>query len=392
MARAAHRTVYLAGMLLALTAKIGLAQNFGLPACKGEQDRAPCTVAQSGPFEDVQLKAGMNAHTVGNHIVVSWVGPAEKVTIGGISVDAPLPLVADDLRQVVIRYSDAPKLKSIIYFYVTRADGSTVTEHREFHGPRSNQIPATVATLGERMQFGDANPGAQVWLPPGYQAGRRYPIVYVADSGDNRGALVADAIRKGELDPVIVVGVDACAKSKLDEYCRGQHYIDMTGYEPYTNPQLFRAYEKFIIDTVVAQVEARYGAPVDASQRAVSGYSNGGAWAASMGLRNPALFGRVIAMSPGGNMLYLVAPKSGTVFAMSGGELEPAFSRHAQCFAGAIVDTGGTATMRLYPSGHSELMWAEEFMVAMKDWLGRPRPQLKLGPSLPTWCRNRSQS
>lgn len=386
MARAANSTIHLAGILLALTAKIGFAQSFGLQPCKGEQDREPCTVTQSGPFKSVQLKPGMNAQVVDNYIVVSWAGPAKKVTMGGIEVDSPLPLVADDLHQVLIRYNKAPKLKSIIYFYVTRADGSTVTEYSEFHGPHSNQIPATAATPGEKMSFGDAAPGAQVWLPPGYQAGRRYPIVYVADSGDNRGALVAEAIRKGELDPVIVVGVDACAKSKRDQYCRGQHYMDMKGFPPYTDPTRFREYEKFLIDTVVAQVEATYGAPEDASQRAVSGYSNGGAWAASMALRNPKLFGRAIAMSPGGNMLYRIAPKGRTVFAMSGGELEPSFTRHAQCFAGAIVDTGGTATMRLYPSGHSEVMWAEEFMVAMKDWLGVPRPQLKLGPSRPTWC------
>lgn len=105
-----------------------------------------------------------------------------------------------------------------------------------------------------------------------------------------------------------------------------------------------------------------------------------------MALRNPELFGRSIAMSPAGTMLYRIPPKTPTVFAMSGGELEPSFSIHAQCFAGAITDAGGTATLRLYPAGHSELMWADEFMAAMKDWLGVPRPQLKPAPARPSWC------
>jgi enterochelin esterase-like enzyme len=376
----------LAGLVLALAAKAGHAQMADLPPCRDEQERGPCTVKQNGPFRHALLEPGMNVQVMDKRIVISWVGAAAQVTIGGITVDTPLPRVARDVHQVVIRYENAPKLKSIVYFYVTRPDGSKFTEYGEFFGPQADRTPAMPKTQGAKMDFGDAVPAAEVWLPPGYDASLRYPIVYVADSGDNRGALVADAIRRGELAPVIVVGVDACARAASGADCRRNNYMD--GLDPpYGDRKRFHAYRKSFIDTVVAQVEARYGAPPDASQRAVAGYSNGADWAGSMAFRHPELFGRAIVMSPGGTVLAHVAPESrATVFALSGGELEPAFTNVARCFSGAVAAAGGTATLRLYPSGHSELMWADAFMAAMKDWLGVPRPPTVPAPARPAWC------
>ncbi len=376
----------LAGLVLALAAKTALAQAADLPPCRDAQDRGPCTVKQSGPIRNARLEPGMNVQVMNKQIVISWVGAAAQVRIGGILVNTPLPRVATDVHQVAIRYENAAQLRSIVYFHVTRSDGSTFTEHGEFFGPRADRAPVLPKTPGVKMDFGDAVPAAEVWLPPGYQAGLRYPIVYVADAGDNRGALVADAIRKGELAPVIVVGVDACARAASGADCRRWNYMD--GLDPpYGDRKRFHAYRKSFIDTVVAQVEARYGAPPDAAQRAVAGYSNGADWAGSMALRHPELFGRAIVMSPGGTVLAHVAPESrATVFAVSGGELEPAFTNVARCFAGAVVGAGGTATLRLYPSGHSELMWADAFMAAMKDWLGVLRPQPVPAPARPAWC------
>jgi enterochelin esterase-like enzyme len=287
-------------------------------------------------------------------------------------------------KLVVIRYPGAARFNSPVYVNVTRRDGSIVQEKGNFLGPDAIRVRNTPETSGEVVDFGQGVPRAQVWLPPGYQAGRRYPIVYVADGGDNRGALAAGAIGRGELEPVIVVGVDACAEAETEHLCRLQHYIEETSGP---DVERFLAYEKFFIHTLVQKIETTYGKPVDATQRAITGYSAGGAWAASMALRHPELFGRAIAMSPSPPVLFRSPPpKTRTVFAMSGGELEPTFSIHAQCFAGAISDAGGTATLRLYPAGHSEPMWTQEFMAAMKDWLGIPRPQLKNAPSRPSWC------
>jgi enterochelin esterase-like enzyme len=385
LSKISQRMMPLAGICFSLASQAALAQRIALQPCAEEKLPFPagCIVPQSAPFKNVQLKPGMNVQAVDEYLVVSWLGPAQKVTLDTLEIYDPLPLVADDLRQVVIRYPGAPKFNSGVGFRVVQLDGRTVKKYGSFHGPQAVSVPETAETPGEIVDFGETLPRAQVWLPPGYQAGRHYPIVYVADSGDNRGALAAAAIRMGELEPVIVVGVDACARTETDQGCRLQHYI-----EENSGPDVarFRAYEKFFILTLVPKVESTYGRPVDATQRAINGYSAGGSWAASMALRNPDLFGRAIAMSPSPPMLYRVPPKTRTVFAMSGGELEPTFSIHAQCFAGTITDAGGTASLRLYPAGHSEPMWGDEFMAAMRDWLGVPRQQFKPAPSRPSWC------
>ena len=384
MSKTTHPVIQLAGVCFAFAAQTALAQRIPLRPCTEERLPFPvgCIVMQSAPFKNIELTPGMNVHAVDGQLVLSWLGPAEKVSLTTVEFHDPLPLVAEDLRQVVIRYAGASRFNSPVYVNVTR-DGRTVQEQANFLGPDAIRVRNIPETPGDVIDFGQALPQARVWLPPKYQAGQRYPIVYVADGGDNRGALVAGAISKGELEPVIVVGVEACAKRETDQRCRLQHYI-----EENSGPDVarFLAYERFFIHTLVPKVEGTYGKPVDATQRAITGYSAGGAWAASMALRHPELFGRSIAMSPSPPMLYRIPPKTGTVFAMSGGELEPTFSIHAQCFAGAISDAGGTASLRLYPAGHSEPMWTQEFMAAMKDWLGIPRPQIKPAPSRPSWC------
>jgi hypothetical protein len=88
----------LTGICLAFTAQRALADSRGLQACKDGKDRGPCTVTQSVPFKNIQLKAGMNVHAVDGQLVVSWLGPAEKVTLNTLEIYDPLPLVAEDLR------------------------------------------------------------------------------------------------------------------------------------------------------------------------------------------------------------------------------------------------------------------------------------------------------
>ena len=139
-------------------------------------------------------------------------------------------------------------------------------------------------------------------------------------------------------------------------------------------------------------MEAQFGVPADRTQRAIAGVSNGAAWAASMALSHPELFGRAIVMSPGGVHLFPPLNQSVGMFALSAGELEPGFANRARCLAGAIVDGGGAATLRTYPAGHSPQFWDQEFVQAMTDWLVTPGAALKPAPSRPSWCPAREAS
>lgn len=386
MAVSPRRISCVAGVILAFGGSAALAQGTKILPCKSEQDPGPCIAAQQGPFKGEQPKPGLSAQVVDKYIVVSWAGPAKEVTMNGIDFEDPLPVVAPNLRQVVIQYADAATTKSAIPLNVLHADGKRTVERVDLFGPQANPEPGSTPVPAEKMDFAGTGLSAHIWLPKDYQAGRRYPIVYVAHSGGNRGELAAEQVRKGKLAPVIVVGVDVCTKSNPDRRCTSK-YIYMDQPRAGVTRKGFVEYEKFFVHTVVPQVEAKYGAPMDASQRAVAGESNGGAWAATVVMRNPELFGRAIAMSPGGANLYDPLEKHPkAVFAMSGGALEPGFSSHARCFAGRVVDAGGTATLRIYPSGHSRLMWEEEFVQAMLDWLGTPASPLKLAPGRPKWC------
>lgn len=368
--RRALRSWTVAGMMLALPPAPAWANPGSIVACTGPADPAPCLLEGDELDRSRLPAAGPAAWVSDNRLVISWVGEADEVRLtGNISLRRPMPKVAPGLYQVVIRYPKAQQTRVQLRFAVKR--GGHVDQLRqaaELIGPQAFAIPEDGGSKLETVAFDHDSPKARVWLPPGYRAGMRYPILYLADGGwTSPGALLAGPIRKGELAPLIVVGVDYAAEGREQPDSRSKTYISVPG-RPLT-PE-FLAHERFLLDTVVPAIEARYGAPPGRRLRAVGGASNGGVWAASMGLRNPGVFGTAFVMSPGMRPAQHGEARSSTRFHVSAGDLEPGFRWAAGCIAGDIVARGGTATFSAYPSGHDTWMWGRILLDHARDWLG----------------------
>jgi len=132
-----------------------------------------------------------------------------------------------------------------------------------------------------------------VFLPPGYDRGRRrYPVLYMQD-GQNlfepQRAFVPGqswkldhAAEKGiahrTVEPVIIVGIDHAGSARVDEYT---HAAD---------------YGRMLIEELKPMIDARYR--TDAEVTAIGGSSLGGLAALFLGLTRPELFTRLAAMSP----------------------------------------------------------------------------------------------
>lgn len=363
-----HAAVIAALVLLATLAAPSWANSRMMIACAGPDDPAPCLI--QGPPDRSRLPAaGPAAWVDGNRLVLSWAGEADEVRVtGNIQFSKPMPRVAPDLFQYVVQYPQAQQTRVQLRFAVKKDGKTEVTaQPTELVGPDAFAILGDGDIEHETVIFGASLPKANVWLPPAYKSGVHYPILYLADGGwTSPGSWLTDPIRRGELPPLIVVGVEYGADEK-DSDLRIKSYLGDAKGQP--RPE-FVAHERFLLDTVIPTIEAKYGAPPERRLRAVGGASNGAVWAASMALRNPGVFGTAFVMSPGMPPAQHGAARPLSRFYMSAGDLEPSFRWRARCVARDIVSRGGVATFDTYPSGHDYWMWGRVMLDNARDWLG----------------------
>lgn len=374
----------------ALTSALAQAHPSTFNPCSGPDDPEPCLVQPAAPDLSRLPAAGAAAWVAGERMVISWVGKADSVNIAGSisQVRSPMPLVADNVRQLIIQFKQAQQVNAAISLRISK-DGN-IENVRLSHGLLGPAATAPVPGGGAAsrvMTFGDANLPVNIWLPPGYRAGQRYPILYLADGGGTSpGSLLAEPIRNGELAPVIVVGIEPCPVEARGSDCRGRTYV--AGFKSgkvdgQTVNEAFQAHEKYVIETVIPQIEAQYGAPPELRLRAIGGASNGGVWSASMALRHPALFGTAFVMSPGVPPAPHPAGKLATQFHVSAGLLERGFWWNAQCIAAHAAERGATVKLTNYPAGHDQWMWGNALLAGAKDWLSPPAGATAAPPSPP---------
>lgn len=370
--------------LLAALAAPARADMRRITPCSGAADARPCLI-EGAQADRVRLPAaGPAAWVDGDRLVIAWVGEADQVRVTGNMVFAqPMPRVAPNLFQFVVRYPKARQTRTQLRFAITRA-GKTESfdQASDLVGPDAYAIMGFGDIKEETIDFGSALPQVQVWLPPGYRSGQRYPILYLGDGGwTSPGAWLTDPIKRGDLAPLIVVGIERCSQEREPDPddCRMKNYAGASSGP--LGPE-FLAYERFVLDSVIPTVEAKYGAPPERRLRAVGGASNGGVWTASMALRNPGVFGTAFVMSPGLPPAQHGRARPSSRFYISAGDLEPSFRWSAQCLAGDIVARGGVASFASYPSGHDTWMWGRIMFDNARDWLA-PRHTAPVPAALP---------
>lgn len=135
-------------------------------------------------------------------------------------------------------------------------------------------------------------PGAErpglVYLPPGFDPSRRYPVVYLlhgmpgspSEYLDGAGFLAAadDGIAGGTLEPFLAVLPAAGPAGRYDGEWAGP-------------------WEHDLVDEIVPWVDAHLPTSPSAGDRVLAGLSAGGFGAVDIALRHPAVFGRAASWS-----------------------------------------------------------------------------------------------
>lgn len=129
-----------------------------------------------------------------------------------------------------------------------------------------------------------------VFLPPKYQKRQCYPVVFCAD-GQSIPAF-ADRLTHGmtseTIPPTILIGVHSDPATRAEEYLHG------------VDDDRFRLHEVFFTQAAERWARKHFSISPDRKARAVFGFSNGAAFALSVGVRSREKYGVVIAFSIAG--------------------------------------------------------------------------------------------
>jgi enterochelin esterase-like enzyme len=211
------------------------------------------------------------------------------------------------------------------------------------------------------------------YLPPGHDRNRRSPVVYVSDGQGVKAfaRVVEPMVEAGRIPPVVLVGVHS--GGYLGPPPKGANDFDpkkdlrALEYIPSIDPMRFADHEAFFVKEVPAWAERRFGVSSDRKDRAVSGCSNGGRFAAEMAFRHPEVFGHAFCLSVAGDAAKTLATRGDQPvrFHLAAGTWEPIFHRLTAKLADALKERGVEATFSSRVAGHDEAMWREEFAAAV---------------------------
>ncbi|MEK7486344.1 MAG: alpha/beta hydrolase-fold protein [Planctomycetota bacterium] len=144
----------------------------------------------------------------------------------------------------------------------------------------------------------------RIYLPPSYfeNKRKRYPVLYVQD-GQNlfdreTSALGVDweldetldrLILKGEMDEVLVVGIDNTGRERLFEYTTpAPEYLESGGSE---------RYGRFLRKTLISYINQHYRTLTSPANTAIMGSSLGGLISLEIAWTEPFIFGKIAALS-----------------------------------------------------------------------------------------------
>jgi predicted alpha/beta superfamily hydrolase len=155
----------------------------------------------------------------------------------------------------------------------------------------------------------------RVWLPPGFDPARKYPVLYILDGASAFDACTAykhdemradetltELITAGNIPPLIAVGIDNGSDAiggGDDGNQRAREFLPYADpYLPSTLDPLGAAFPAFLETDVMPAVAARYPVLAGPEHTAIWGASYGGTAALYVLIRRPDLCGSGIIESP----------------------------------------------------------------------------------------------
>lgn len=233
-------------------------------------------------------------------------------------------------------------------------------------GPNAPRLPPVVDELrGERFERTLWSEHLQetrriyIYLPPGYDRTRTYPAVFMADGANVmvQAPMLERLIADGHMAPTVFVGAASGQEAIVeDRSSLGISDLRAADYLPgrETGIPRFDQHLRFFTEELVEYARREFNISADPSQRAVTGFSNGGSFSLYAALRRPDVFGVSMPLSPSWRTLTEddLAQMPRARFLMAAGLYEIGRQRRASQYAETLRSRGYDVTMETPAMGH----------------------------------------
>lgn len=347
---------------------------FGIAA---EPEKPDDPTAQS--ILERRRKENAPVWTDGDTATFFFQGDADQVTLMFSGERFPFRRIADS--DVWIATVAKPGLAKSVFTYVIvpAAKGETQPKSgqrlppmQRWRGPEAPPAPARAEKLAGEIKSVDFDSKAlggirkvRVYLPPGHDRAKRYPVIYSTDGNDSASVL-EPLITSGKMAPLIVVA--ATSGDYLGDRSKGYDPTkDLRSMEYLTgeDAERYSKHEKFFCDELRAWAETEFGASGSPADRAIFGCSNGARFAVDMGVRHPDLYGHVIAFSVAGRRDFQLpeTAKDLPQFHLAAGTWE-VFLKTTSNVAAALEKHKAQCKFVTRIAGHDFTMWEDELAAA----------------------------
>ena len=196
-------------------------------------------------------------------------------------------------------------------------------------------------------------------------------VVYMSDGDatESYAHILEPLVEAGELPPIALIGTHSGVYRGNVELSRDdtRRNVRALEYVPSLDPSRFQQHETFFTREVLSWAEKEYPLPTTAESRVVFGFSNGGSFSATMGIRHPELYGSVIACAIAGDRYDLSkSPKLSNEFFLVTGTWDARFHSNVEYLHKTLKKAKVKCRLAVRAAEHDGKMWQEEFVSAMK--------------------------
>ncbi len=253
--------------------------------------------------------------------------------------------------------------------------------------PASEELKGEVSDFKLESKFTNQTRDVTVYLPPGHDQQKQYPVLYVADGWwtNELAKRVDPLILSGTLRSMVIVGMHSSGYE-------GKRNADFSDHDPFRDirareyikdylvsydlmegeDSVFVNHMKFFTEEVPEWAEKKFGASSKRRDKLVAGYSNGAAFVASLLAAYPDEVGAATMLSLAGWSTVVDsldrAPEDYPRMYMAAGYYEPGFLRNAEKVFHKLKDYGCDVQMNKAFTGHDMFMWNQELISSVLDY------------------------
>lgn len=224
-----------------------------------------------------------------------------------------------------------------------------------------------IETFDYRSKVTDTQRQASVYLPPGYSASRRYPVLYLLHGigGDQKEWLsvaspdivLDNLIADGKAVPMIVVMPNG--RAIADDRAIG---------DPFTPQKVagFASFEQDLLQNLIPAIQSHYSTLTDRDHRALAGLSMGGGQSLNFGFAHPDSFAYLGAFSsapntrPPADLIRIDAARSLKLIYLSCGN-QDGLINISQGVHRYLHERGVPHVWNVDDHGHDGSTWASNF-------------------------------